>query len=359
MSIEVNIRKKLNSFTLDVSFTAEDAAVGLLGASGCGKSMTLKCIAGIEQPDCGRIVINGRTVFDSEQHINVLPKDRRCGFLFQNYALFPPMTVAQNIEIVLHHLPRAEQHRQTQEILRRFGIADLADRKPSELSGGQQQRAALARMMVLNPEIIMLDEPFSALDSFLKQRIETSVMELLSGFKGTLLFVSHNRDEVYRICSSIRIISEGHICRQGSCAEIFSDPQTVTAAELTGCKNIAAFRRESADTVFVPDWNLHLTLHSSVPREATHLGIRAHFIRPALPGETENCFDFTVRQYRNSPFSVSEYISVPGAPAALDRELSVDSGNVLQHPHAENSSAVQRLCLPAAALMLLYTEVSR
>jgi molybdate transport system ATP-binding protein len=352
MSIEVAIKKRLKGFTLDIDFTADNTRVGLLGASGCGKSMTLKCIAGIEKPDSGHIIINGRTVFDSGRHINVKPRERGCGFLFQNYALFPNMTIAENIGIVLHKIPKDERLKRTREILSRFEIISIADRKPAELSGGQQQRAALARMMVLAPEIIMLDEPFSALDFFLKQQIETNVVQLLSDFKGTLLFVSHNRDEVYRICDAIRIISDGTICRSGTCADIFADPENVTAARLTGCKNIASFSRTGNRTIFVRDWGLELSVHKDIPAAATHVGIRAHYIRPPLPGETENCFDFTIRSFRNSPFSVSEYLETTETNVPLDREISVDTGNVLRHPDYEMVQR-QRLCIPADELIFL------
>lgn len=350
MSIEIEITKKLSNFTLNISLSTGNIRAGLLGASGCGKSMTLKCIAGIETPDKGRIVINGRTVFDSEKHINIKPQERKCGFLFQNYALFPTMTVRENIEQVLYRLPADERIKKTDEMLNRFGIKNLADQKPQRLSGGQQQRAALARMMVLQPEIIMLDEPFSALDSFLKQQVETNVMQLLSDFKGTLLFVSHNRDEVFRICKEMFIISNGNISRSGKCTDIFLNPQTVEAAKLSGCKNIAPFTKINENTIFVPSWNLKLHTASSVSDKATHVGIRAHFIRPPKSGENENCFDFTVKEYRNSPFSVSQYISVIGAAAFLDREISSDSSTIIRKDSEDKNI---RLCIPAQELMLL------
>jgi molybdate transport system ATP-binding protein len=352
MSIELSIKKQLAEFTLDVSFTADNIPVGLLGASGCGKSMTLKCIAGIETPDSGYIIINGRTVFDSERRINTKPRNRHCGFLFQNYALFPTMTIAQNISIVLHKFQKAERKKRTAEILDHFGIAALADRKPAELSGGQQQRAALARMMVLQPDIVMLDEPFSALDAFLKQQVEQSTMDLLADFKGTLLFVSHNRDEVYRICKNLQILSKGKICRAGSSSEIFANPQNITAAKLTGCKNIASFEKTDDHTIFVKDWGLSLSVHRPIPADTEYIGIRAHYIRPPLPDETENCFTFKAAEYRNSPFSVSEYLFSENGTVPLDREISVDSGNVLQHPENKNGKP-QRLCLPAAELFFL------
>jgi molybdate transport system ATP-binding protein len=352
MSLELSIKKKLAEFTLDVSFSVDNISVGLLGASGCGKSMTLKCIAGIETPDSGRIVINGRTVFDSEQKINLKPRDRHCGFLFQNYALFPTMTIAENINIVLYKFSKKERKRRTLEILEHFNIIEFADRKPAELSGGQQQRAALARMMVQKPDIVMLDEPFSALDSFLKQQVEQSTMDLLAEFTGTILFVSHNRDEVYRICKNLQILSKGQICRSGPILEIFANPQNITAAKLTGCKNIALFEKINENTIFVKDWGLSLSVLQPIPINAPYIGIRAHYIRPALEGETENCFTFRTAEHRNSPFSVSEYLFSESGTVSLDREISVDSGNFLKLPEDKNGKA-QKLCLPANELFFL------
>ncbi len=352
MSINVSIKKKLAEYTLNVSFSAENIHVGLLGASGCGKSMTLKCIAGIETPDSGYIIINGHTVFDSKNHINIKPRDRHCGFLFQNYALFPTMTIAENIDIVLRKLPRTKRIQQTTAILEKFNISDLKNRKPMELSGGQQQRAALARMMVLQPDIVMLDEPFSALDTFIKQQVEQNTMDLLSGFKGTLLFVSHNRDEIYRICERLEIISNGEISRSGTSAEIFRDPQTTTAAKLTGCKNIAKFEKQSKNSIYVKDWGIKLTIHQPIPDNTEYIGIRAHYIRPAREDDTENCFIFKAAEYRNSPFNVSEYLTSENTIVPLDREISVDSGNVLKHPENKNGQP-QKLCIPADQLFFL------
>ena len=182
MSLEVNIEKKLNGFTLRSEFTAGDTATALLGASGCGKSMTLRCIAGIVKPDMGRIVLDGRVLFDSEQHIDLPPQQRGVGLLFQNYALFPNMTVEQNILCGLKaEKDKAARKARCEEMLRAMRLEELASRRPAELSGGQQQRTALARILVGKPKILMLDEPFSALDSYLREEVEGEVGALLAG----------------------------------------------------------------------------------------------------------------------------------------------------------------------------------
>ena len=161
MSIFVDIEKNLGDFHLKVNFSAEDEVLALLGASGCGKTMTVKCIAGIETPDRGKIVLDGVTLFDSEKHINVSPQQRRTGLLFQNYALFPNMTVLQNIRTGARREKNAARREElVQNILDSFGLAELTGRYPHQLSGGQQQRVALARMLVSDPHIVLLDEPF-------------------------------------------------------------------------------------------------------------------------------------------------------------------------------------------------------
>ena len=176
MSLEVNIEKKLDGFTLRAAFTAGNTSTALLGASGCGKSMTLRCIAGILKPDRGRIVLDGRVLFDSAQHIDLPPQQRGVGLLFQNYALFPNMTVEQNIRCGLKaEKDPAARRAACAEMLRAMRLETLAKRYPAQLSGGQQQRAALARILVGKPRILMLDEPFSALDSYLREAVESEV----------------------------------------------------------------------------------------------------------------------------------------------------------------------------------------
>ena len=196
MSLEVNITKKLDGFTLHANFAARSTATAILGASGCGKSMTLRCIAGIVKPDAGHIVLDGRVLFDSAQHIDLPPQQRGVGLLFQNYALFPNMTVEQNVLCGLKaEKDKAARKARCAEMLQAMRLESLAKRYPAQLSGGQQQRTALARILVGRPKILMLDEPFSALDSYLREEVEGEVGSLLAGFGGTALLVTHNRDE--------------------------------------------------------------------------------------------------------------------------------------------------------------------
>ncbi len=284
MSLEVNIEKKLDGFILRSEFSAGDTATALLGASGCGKSMTLRCIAGIVKPDSGRIVLDGQVLFDSEQHIDLPPQQRGAGLLFQNYALFPNMTVEQNILCGLKaEKNRAARQARCAEMLRAMRLEKLARRYPAQLSGGQQQRTALARILVGNPRILMLDEPFSALDSYLREEVEGEVGSLLSGFDGTALLVTHNRDEAYRLCPEMVVLDSGRVLRTGHTRDVFADPRSVTAARLTGCKNILPCTRVDAHTVRLPGWNAPLQLALPVPKNCTAVGIRAHDFAPCSP----------------------------------------------------------------------------
>lgn len=192
----VDIQKKLPGFTLDVSFSSNQLPLGLLGGSGAGKSFILRCIAGLETPDEGCIILNGRVLFDSRRGINVPIRDRRVGFLFQNYALFPHLTVAQNIAFGLPKTlsPRAIRQRVEKQLLA-VQLHGLGDRYPQELSGGQQQRVALARALASEPDILLLDEPFSALDTYLRDQLEKLLRLSLTHFPGATLFVSHNLEE--------------------------------------------------------------------------------------------------------------------------------------------------------------------
>lgn len=239
MGLTVNIKKNLGEFHLDVQFVSESSRIGILGASGCGKSMTLKSIAGIETPDEGEIIINGKTVYSSQKKINQKPQDRRIGYLFQNYALFPTMTVEKNIATGLRG-PKQEKMDRVKEMIRIFRLEGLEKRLPGELSGGQQQRVALARIMAYEPEVILLDEPFSALDSFLRDRLQQDLIEMLNDYRGTVIMVSHNRDEVYRFSDELLIMDSGKAVAYGKTKEIFENPGCTAAARLTG-------REENAD----------------------------------------------------------------------------------------------------------------
>ena len=317
MSLEVNIEKKLDGFTLRAAFSAGNTPTALLGASGCGKSMTLRCIAGIVKPDKGRIVLDGRVLFDSEQHIDLPPQQRGAGLLFQNYALFPNMTVEQNILCGLKaEKDRAARQVRCAELLRAMRLEPLAKRYPAQLSGGQQQRTALARILAGQPRILMLDEPFSALDSYLREEVEGEVGSLLANFAGTALLVTHNRDEAYRLCKEMIVLNEGQVLRAGKTKEVFADPQSVAAARLTGCKNILPCTPLDSRTVRLDGWGTTLRLTLPVPAGCIAVGIRAHDFTPCA-ADAPNAIPVKAVSTSENPFDWNLICTSPKGTAQL------------------------------------------
>lgn len=208
--LKVQIYKKLAEFDLDISFQVNDNILGLMGASGSGKSMTLKCIAGIETPDQGRIVLNNRVLFDSEKKINVPIQKRNVGYMFQSYALFPNMNVYENISVGLRARKVKDVDIVVQKVMQQFRIFELASRYPKQLSGGQRQRVALARLIAYEPDVLLLDEPFSALDEDLKKDLLQELKSELQISK-PVIFVSHDKEEVNYLCDLKYKIKQGEI----------------------------------------------------------------------------------------------------------------------------------------------------
>ncbi len=300
MSLSVHIKKKLGDFQLCIDLEHSGGITGILGASGCGKSMTLKSIAGIIKPDEGQIILNGRVLFDSEKRINLKPQERGVGYLFQNYALFPNMTVEQNVLCGLNREKnRRLRHRKMEEAVEMMDLSEYKKLYPHQLSGGQQQRTALARMLVSEPELLLLDEPFSALDSYLREQMQTQVREILDRFGKDVLLVSHSRDEVYYLCSQLAVMEWGKIITMGNTKAVFADPQSRTAAILTGCKNIAAARKISEYEVEVPEWGIRLKTKKAVEDSICAIGIRAHYFNPKA---NENMFPVVCSGERDEPF---------------------------------------------------------
>ena len=271
MSLCVDIEKKLGAFHLRAQFEAQDEPTALLGASGCGKSVTLKCIAGIMTPDRGRIVLGERVLFDSERKIDLPPQQRRVGYLFQQYALFPNMTVEQNILCGIRREHRAEKKALLAEKIRMFRLEGLEKKHPAQLSGGQQQRVALARILSSEPEAILLDEPFSALDSYLKWNLELELADLLAGFPGPVLWVSHDLGECYRNCRSVCVMEDGKTGAVTEMDEMLRCPESISAARLAGCKNFFA-AEENNGAVYLPEWDLTLPIDAK-EKPFTTLGI--------------------------------------------------------------------------------------
>ena len=286
MSLSVDIVKNFGDFKLDVAFDAGAETLGFLGASGCGKSLTLRCIAGIETPDEGKIVVNDTVFFDKaagkKARIDMKPQERKTALLFQNYQLFPNLTVEQNVAAGLD--PKMDAPTRTSLVndqLIRFGLEKLNKRYPLQLSGGQQQRVALARMLAAKPGILMLDEPFSALDAHLKSALEQELQQLFERYEGSILYVSHDIDEAFRFCDRIAVVSDGHLEEIDTKERIISNPQTLAAIRLSGCKNTTAAEYVDEYHAFLPKWNITITSTKALTPDIAYCGMRAKFIEYA------------------------------------------------------------------------------
>jgi len=301
MSLYVDIEKKCGSFTLRVKFETGNEVFGVLGASGCGKSLTLKCIAGIEKPDRGIIRLDDRVLFDSRKHINVTVRKRKAGYLFQDYALFPNMTVMQNI------MCGAKDKRKAEEYIERFYLGDKKQLYPAQLSGGQKQRTAMARMLSSQPELILLDEPFSALDNYLKTRLERQVLDMLDSFKKPVLFVSHDRNEVYRMTDRIAVMTDGHIEDIQSRQEMFDNPRTLAATLLTGCKNVTRLELSGDGRLYAKDWGIFLdcqkTKNSGHGKCYSYAAFRAHYFELVPDMEADNVVECEIVRVIEDTFS--------------------------------------------------------
>jgi ABC-type sulfate/molybdate transport systems ATPase subunit len=319
MALEVAIEKQVSGFRLAVEFAADGTPLGLLGPSGSGKTMTLRAIAGLELPDRGRIVLHGRVLFDSARGINVPARERRVGLLFQNYALFPHLTVEENIAFGLRRLAGNERARRVQQQLAAAHLEGFANRYPGSLSGGEQQRVALARALAVEPAALLLDEPFSALDTHLRGALERQLRETLSEYRGATLFVSHNLEEAYRVCGELVVLARGSVAAQGPKEEIFRHPPTLEVARLTGCKNFSGARRATDGTVEALDWGCAVRVTQPFARPPEHVAIRAHHIRLRAPGEAagrENLFPCWLAAMTETPFRVTLDLKIGTPPAS-------------------------------------------
>ena len=349
MAVSIDIEKDFKGFSLRVKFDSTCATMGILGASGSGKSITLRCIAGIETPDRGRIVVNGRTIFDSDQKINLKPQQRRIGYLFQNYALFPTMTVKENIACGYRGKDKQERDKKVQDYITRYHLERLEDHLPSQLSGGQQQRVALARMMTGEPEMILLDEPFSALDGYLKDVLQRDMQTFLKDYPGDMLLVTHSRDEAFRFCDQLILLKDGKTLTIGNTRQIFEDPGLIEAARLTGCKNYSAAERIDNHLIFAADWGISLRTLQQVPTDISWVGIRGHWLKPREE-DGENCM----------PVKVTEYIETTFEHQCLVQNPRLKDGGSLWWMRPKNSfeedpgkNLPAYLYLPPEHLMLL------
>lgn len=276
MSLQVEIEKKLNDKVLSVSFDTEgkQGITGILGASGCGKSMTLKCIAGIETPDRGKIVLNGRVLFDSGKKINLRVQDRHVGYLFQNYALFPNMTVEKNIAAGFQYRPgqkmsAEEIKKQTADYMELLHVTELKSSYPGKLSGGQQQRVALARALVIKPDVLLMDEPLSNLDAKLRVEMRTVIKEIQHTVGITNVYVTHDQEEAMAVSDRIAVMNQGDIQQVGTPKAIYQRPANLFVATFIGRSNIlpGTLKVQGGKCVLCFDAGFEVELHNVLPEQ--------------------------------------------------------------------------------------------
>ena len=325
MSLEISIEKDLGTFKLKTSFNNNCGSLGFLGESGSGKSMCLKCIAGLESPDKGKIIINDKILFDSEKKINLPPQERKIGYLFQNYALFPNMTIEENLSIALKNLSKQEKKNLCNEYIEKFHLTGLNKRYPWQLSGGQQQRVALARALITSPEILLLDEPFSALDHHLRHSMEKELLNTLKDYSGDIIFVTHDIEECYRVCSNILVFNKGIALNKRDRDDLFNFPKSLVEAKLTGCKNISKVKKISDNKVYAIDWGYEFILNHYVPENIGYMGIRSHNILVADVNSSVNVFTFQVSDILENPFDITISLNSPLATGNINIKLKKEN----------------------------------
>ncbi len=313
-TLEVDIYKSLTTFPLAVRFVAGPEALGILGASGSGKSMTLRCIAGVETPERGRIVLNGRVLFDRDRGINLPSQQRRVGLLFQTYALFPHLTIAENIGFGVQHLPKLERQQRVSGWLSAMHLQGLGHRYPQQVSGGQQQRVALARALAPNPEVLLLDEPLSALDTYLRSQVEQQLIKTLATYAGMALFVTHNLEEVFRVCPQIMVMAAGQAVAHGTRHQVFERPGSAIAAQITGCKNFSRATPLAPHTLWAEDWACTLKVVEPIPPSLSQVGFRAHQVEFVDTPHHPNIFPAWVVSTSETPHRMTLFLKLHRPP---------------------------------------------
>lgn len=316
--LEVDITKKLGAFTLNSTFTSDNGVLSILGPSGCGKSLTLRCIAGLISPDKGTITLNGRTIFDSKDNINISPRKRNIGYVFQNYALFPHLTVEKNIAFGIKHIEKNLRYKIVREMIDRIQLNGYERCYPSQLSGGQQQRVALARTLITKPNLLLLDEPFSALDSHVKYILKKELLNIIkSSYQGIVLLVTHDVEEAYSLSDRILVFERGQTVQVGKKDEVIQNPVTLDVARLTGCKNFfeAEIIGQEKEQFILKSKNIVLRANKirQAPSKNMIAGVRAHDLKiSSKPSNEVNTFECDVIDKIDGVFSISVAVNCHG-----------------------------------------------
>jgi molybdate transport system ATP-binding protein len=270
---------QIKDFHLAPRLTAGPEVAVIFGPSGAGKSLSLRAIAGLVRPSSGKIQLRDRVLFSSEARIDIRPQARRIGYLPQDYALFPHRTIEENIAYGLHRLPQAEKNQRVNDLLDLMRIRDQAHRKPGEVSGGQQQRAALARALAPQPDLLLMDEPFGALDQPLRDHLYEEFRKVQRRYQIPIILVTHNLAEAYSLADRLIVIENGQVVQAGDKDTVFRHPESTSIARLMGMHNILdVILVERQDSCTLVDWRgIHLQVSSKISGEkgkSLTLGVR-------------------------------------------------------------------------------------
>jgi molybdate transport system permease protein len=309
------LHQRHGDFHLDLALRTTCRRLAILGPSGAGKSLLLRTLAGLERPKAGRIELNGRVLFDAERGIDLPPERRRIAVMLQHDALFPHLSVAANVGFGLTHLPPAERGARVARQLAAVGLLGLARRYPAQLSGGQQQRTALARALVTEPDLLLLDEPFSSQDAHRRRRLQQLMEELLERSGVPTLLVTHDMDEAYRLSEELLVIDRGALQRHGPRREVFERPGALGVARLTGCKNVSAVERLGPTRLRALAWGLEFRTPEPLDAAVTHVGMRAHHLElgTAPAPDAAQCWPCRVVRVSEGPLHVTVFVVADGA----------------------------------------------
>ena len=343
--ISIDVTLKLDGFRLAPKLQVGPGITVLFGQSGAGKTLTLEAVAGLLTPDRGRIAIHDRPVFDATAGLNVPPYDRRLGYVVQSYALFPHLTVAQNVAYGVFDLPRPERVERVNILLRTLGIDDLADRRPAQISGGQAQRTALARALVRRPKALLLDEPFAALDEGVALTLRRELRRLVRDLNLPVLMVTHDLTEASHIGDRIAVMDAGKVLQAGDRPDILQRPQTARVARLLGIANVLqgkVTRSEAGVVVETPIGPLH-TAQTDITEAPVHVAIRADQIiltRPDRPSDARpNTLDIQITDEADFGHSRTLYARVANAPIPDVPTIEIQ---IAPHPYQVMSVATRR-----------------
>ena len=338
----------LNHVNLEVK---EGEFVAIMGPSGCGKSTLLNILGLLDNPTEGSYRLLGEEVAGLKEKERTGVRKGKLGFVFQSFNLIDELNVFENVELPLTYLgiKSSERRRMVEDILKRMNISHRAAHFPQQLSGGQQQRVALARMMIGEPEVILLDEPFSALDGYLKDIMQRDMQNFLNEYTGDMILVTHSRDEAYKFCGHLTILDSGQALTTGETKKLFERPGILQAARLTGCKNFSTVQKMGKHSIYAVDWDLMLQTKDVVPDDVTHVGIRGHWMKGASEGG-ENHMEVEVMEYIETTFEHQYLLKNKKGGDCQPVWWMCPKGDFEEDPQAK---VPKYICFPAEHLMLL------